>query len=469
LLLAGTSMDEHRKAAGEPQEALEGPQEAAAFDPVYARALAVFVLRAPRRRPVLTALLFVAFGATALLLAQSISPAYRAELRLIAQPGDADESRVAEAVKYGIEVARSRDVLARVVDQADLAGRSERARPWTLRVRDRMFGWLGHRGSGVDARLAAIGLLRTRLAVEEERTGVTIAVTWPDPQGAYDAVNLERELFLGAVYDALMKVAVDRQELADVGSQKTYSELLDALRAYTDLSSRSKPSSVRGASAVAAAPVAPSHLSEEVAEKERQVRQDEASWRAALDRRNEELAEALRKYTRNHPVVIELEREVDAMSHPPEGLVEAREDLRLLRGELEAEVGASARPPQPSAPSAPADDRAADDSGSLLVRSALDAAMRNHIAADEAAAKEDALVDVTRRRARDRFRVGTPAEVPGTPVRPAALIATIASLPAGALIALILASLFDIWRGQVLESWQVRRRLKIEPLAELDL
>jgi hypothetical protein len=206
---------------------------------------------------------------------------------------------------------------------------------------------------------------------------------------------------------------------------------------------------------------------DEVAEKEQQVRQAESNWRAALDRRNGELTEALRKYTQNHPVVVELENEVDALSHPPEGLVAGREELRGLRDRLEAEVRAQPARPPPAPQAGPPDTRADEDGGWLLARSRLDAAMHHHIAADEAAAKEGVLALVTRRQARNRFLVGTPAEIPDKPVQPWAPIATMAALPAAALIALLLSSLVDIWSGKILEGWQVRR-LKIEPLAELE-
>jgi hypothetical protein len=470
-------MNEKVEAPGEPGSAPHGSHDDGELDTEGARAVAAFVLRAPKRRPVLTALLFVVFGATALAAARSMSPVYLAELQLIAEPASADELRNGDPVKYGIDVARSHDTLARVVDEAHLVARTEQARPRTLKDKDRLLSWLGGGHPQADGRAAAIGSLRSRLSIEQEGTSVVIGVTWTDPQAAYDAVELEREAFLRAVYDAHVRVALDRQELADEASRKAFANLQDALRAYATSTPEPKPASTRKTVDAAPAPAtrpAPAvvhsrALVEELAEKEQQARDGERRWRTALAARNDELTEALRKYTRNHPVVIQLQGEVDAVSQPPGDLVALRDELRALREQLELEVrpAPAARPslPQPL----PVETTPGDDGATLLARSTLGAAMRAHEAADEAADKEDVAVDVTRRQARDRFRLGTPAEVPDRPLTATKRLATIAALPSAALLAMLAASLLDLARGRIVESWQVRRRLKVDALAELDL
>jgi hypothetical protein len=438
--------------------------EEGAVDREYARAVAAFVLRAPRRRPALTVFLFLAFGAAALAAARSISPMYRAELQLIAQPASADESRKLDPVKYAIDVARSRDTLARAVDDADLVARSERARPWTLRTKDRISAWLGG-PRPVDARAAAIGSLRTRLSIAQEGTSVVIDVMWTDPQGAVDAAELEREAFLRAVYDAYVKVAMERQEVADEAARKAFANLQDALRAYADDSMPRSEVAAPGLTVTLPATRTPG-LAEEVAEKEQQARDVEGRWRAALGQRNDALTEALSKYTRSHPLVIQLQGEVDSLSQPPNELVSLRQELSGLRERLEQEV----RPPTPTpSPAQRVRVETPVDGQTLLARSKLDAAMRSYEATEEAADREGVLVEVTRRQARDRFRIGTPAEVPDKPVRPTALIATVAALPSAAFLALLVASLRDLARGNFVESWQVRRRLGIDPLAELEV
>jgi hypothetical protein len=45
----------------------------------------------------------------------------------------------------------------------------------------------------------------------------------------------------------------------------------------------------------------------------------------------------------------------------------------------------------------------------------------------------------------------------------------VGSVVAAALLSLLLASALDLPRGKILESWQVRRRLKIDSLGELEV
>jgi hypothetical protein len=95
--------------------------------------------------------------------------------------------------------------------------------------------------------------------------------------------------------------------------------------------------------------------------------------------------------------------------------------------------------------------------------------MHSHEVADEATDRENVLVDVTRRQARDRFSLAMPAEVPTRPTKPIAQLVAVGSVVAAALLSLLLASALDLPRRKILESWQVRRRLKIDSLGELEV
>jgi hypothetical protein len=44
-----------------------------------------------------------------------------------------------------------------------------------------------------------------------------------------------------------------------------------------------------------------------------------------------------------------------------------------------------------------------------------------------------------------------------------------AALPVAALLALLIGVLADLSKGRILETWQIRRKLKMEVLGELEL
>ncbi len=77
-------------------------------------------------------------------------------------------------------------------------------------------------------------------------------------------------------------------------------------------------------------------------------------------------------------------------------------------------------------------------------------------------------LDITRAVYKHRYVVVTPAEVPSSPKKATTMLVGAGSVVGAALLAMILATFFELVGGRVLEPWQVRRRLKIDVLAELD-
>jgi hypothetical protein len=104
-----------------------------------------------------------------------------------------------------------------------------------------------------------------------------------------------------------------------------------------------------------------------------------------------------------------------------------------------------------------------------LAQSKLGSAIRSY---EEATARVDRAkveLDVTRAAYKYRYTVVTPAEVPRRPKKATANIVAAGAIIGGALLALLLAAAADMAGGLVLEPWQVRRRLKLEVLGELDI
>jgi hypothetical protein len=136
---------------------------------------------------------------------------------------------------------------------------------------------------------------------------------------------------------------------------------------------------------------------------------------------------------------------------------------RFALGSPSVDAGAQAAPlPQ----LLPAD---LDRDGQLqLAQSKLQSAIRGY---DEALNRLDAArveLDITHAAYKHQYTVVTPAELPKEPKKATAQIIGVASVIGGAIAALVITALADVLGGLILESWQVRRKLRLDVLGELD-
>ncbi|MDP9001836.1 MAG: hypothetical protein M3O46_17185, partial [Myxococcota bacterium] len=77
-------------------------------------------------------------------------------------------------------------------------------------------------------------------------------------------------------------------------------------------------------------------------------------------------------------------------------------------------------------------------------------------------------LDMKRTEFRYRFSVITPPEVPKGPKKPIAVLLGIGSVLAAFVLAFLAAAAADWRAGRFLETWQIRRYLKIDVLGELE-
>jgi hypothetical protein len=232
-------------------------------------------------------------------------------------------------------------------------------------------------------------------------------------------------------------------------------------------------------------------LTKALEEKRAQIKALEEAQRVGLDTLRQQLVQAQLTLTPMHPTVIALQHRVDAMSEPSPELAALRREERGLMAELVAP-----RPTEPqsdsrsapavrpfragattdasplasgSAPLTPLTQSALDRDGPLqLAQSKLAAAIR---ASEDAMARIDAArveLDINRAAYKHRYTVVTPAELPKKPKKATAQLVGVGSVLGGALLAILLAALLDFVEGSILETWQVRRRLKLDVLGELD-
>jgi uncharacterized protein involved in exopolysaccharide biosynthesis len=470
-----------------------------------------FVLRAARRRPVLTCMTFFLVASLGLAVAAIMPRTYSATVKMLAQrgstirvlssPNQAMDSVDNPTKNVAAMITRRENLLA-LVREGNVVERHRMTRSPALKLKDKLFGT----PSEEDMQLAMALTLEKRIEVDTDDTKVEITVNWPNAQLAYDLVTLVQKNFLEARYDSDVAMVTEsitvledhaRAELAHVdaeleGYQKTVAERVPKLAAPTP--ERAPTRSFAGSVPRPATGGAPSErpdgdVAKQLEEVRLHIRALEEGQQRAIDAARQQLTQAQLTLTPMHPTVIALQQQLDASSQPSPELADLRNQERALM--------AAIAPPSVSAPPSAAitashlptpfikadRDAAADappatallvpggehDGILQLAQSKLSMAIGAYEDAVVAVDRANVELDVTRAAYKHRYTVVTPAEVPRAPKKPTAKLIAVGAVFGGALLAFLVAAAADFAGGLVLESWQVRRRLKLEVLGELDI
>jgi len=477
------------------------------------REMVGFVLRATRRRPKLASITFVFVAALGVAVAATMPRTYGAQVKLLAQRSSAIHAlsslnpQMGDVDKPTQNVAAMitrRDNLVALVKDANLVKRFDETRSAPLKFKDRVMTALFGAPSDEDKHLGLVFSLEKKLEVttDEPTSTVTIAVDWGDPRIAYDLVTLVQKNFLEARYDsdvAVINESIEvledhaKNELAHVDSELAEYQKVLAARAPLTMTGRQAPNRFaagpqRLLPGVLSAPPIDAELARALEAKRLQIRTLEEAHRQTLELMQQQLAQAELSLTPMHPSVIALQQRVEVLSQPSPELTQLKSEERSLLAQIapprepsQPIVGSSTAganvPSQvsPATETAPGDGVALpanvlDRDGALqIAQSKLGSAIRAYA---DAVARTDAArveLDITRTAYKHRYIVVTPAELPKKPKKATAQIIGAASIVGAALLAILLAAVADLATGAILESWQVRRRLKIDLLAELDM
>ncbi len=484
--------------------------ESGGIDLERIREMAGFVFRAARRRSKLALTTFIVVAGLGLTVAATMPRTYASQVKLLTRrsplirpnlQGQGPEDNPTKNI--GAMILR-RDNLVQLAKEANLPERFDQTRSAPLRLKDRVFGKLFGAPSTEDKLRIMVLTLESRLTVEVEKDDATVDITveWANPEIAYDLVSRVQKNFLELRYDSDVAAINDSVAVLEEHA-KTELAIVDAdLENYTKIvADRTASAALRPTPTVvgpglplrapgglptprpqagSSATIVDSDLAKALEEKRLQIRSAEEGQRHALDTLRGQLVQAQLTLTPMHPTVIALQQQVDAMSQPSQELVQLRSEERALMMEIAppraaapvpARTGTAAESnPTPSAiPEAPPTAASWDRDGALQIAQAkLASAIQ---ASEESLARVDAAkeeLEFTRAAYKYRYSVFTPAELPSKPKKPTAQIVGVAAVFGAALLGLLLAAASDLATGLVLESWQVRRQLKLEVLGEFD-
>jgi uncharacterized protein involved in exopolysaccharide biosynthesis len=496
----------------EPNRGHEEEADSGGLDVEKLRELIGFALRSARRRLVLVVATFVVVAAVGLLVSKLIPRMYTAQVKLLAQrsapirilttqnPG---VDSVENPTKNVVAMVMGQESLVSLAKDANLVERFQATRPRLLQWKDHLMTRLYGSASDEDKLLGMAYTLEKQLNVETDDMTVTISVDWTNPQIAYDLVTLVQKNFSDARYDsdvAVVNASIAvleehaKGELARVDEElkeynKNVVERAKLARGTTTRGATARwlRAPVAGAAAAADDPIAPDpELTESLEEKRLRIRALEEAQQRTVESLRQELQKLQLSLTPLHPTVVVLQQQLEAASRPSAELLQLRNDTRALMTQIAPPRPALSRSPQPAISSLPfalaapsASASATDDERLPLLKeellapltlseSRLSLAMKGY---QEALVRLDAArveLDIARTVYKQRYKVLSPAEVPRGPTKSSARLVAIGSVFGGALLGILLAAGLDLLGGAILESWQIRRRLKLDVLGELD-
>jgi uncharacterized protein involved in exopolysaccharide biosynthesis len=487
------------------------------FDLERLKQLAGFLLRAPKRRPLLATVAFLLTLGFGVVIAAFWPRSYASDTRILAQhslvlpaldnpnrqvPREADSP-----TKNAADTIQKRENIVALVKQLDLVDRWDQTRQPILRLKDRIFGAIFGVRSEEDRLHDLIGLVDKRLVVATDESSINISVEWPDREMSFEMVSLVLKNFLDARYDANVNVITEAIRILEERA-KPQSDEVDA--ALEELSKRE--AELRGRSstgAAAAIPVPPpsspaavsppsaahtptpaateasAETTQDLEDVRRRIREMDEDHRRRLTEAQNQLADARTTLGPLHPTVLALTEKIQALSNPQPELaaLRAREHAlvaKVAQGVAPASAGSYSPSPRPSPVSvattdgsragqraAAIEDLVRDDPAAALARSKLQAASSKYnelLSRIEAANIE---LDVTRASFKYQYTVVRPPELARKPSKPNVMLVLLLSILAACLMTIVMPGGLDLIRGRFVEPWQVERELGLPLLGEL--
>jgi uncharacterized protein involved in exopolysaccharide biosynthesis len=411
-----------------------------------------------------------------------------------------DPTRAAE------ETIFARDNLVALVRQTNLIQRWQETRAPVLRLKDAVVGLVAGPMTDEDKLDAMVGTLEKKLRVQVDSKTVTILIDWPDAQLAYQIVEAAQQNFLETRHVTEMSAISEALSILEVHASRVQDQMDDAL-AELEKTRETRRKGLRPAAVPAtegSAPVAPappqpapepgrsavamandSELAQIkflIASKKRAAADLEDFRARRLAELTAQLAEQRVQYADQHPVVLDTLSRIEALKQDSPQLIQLRQDAADLVAEYRRKGGGdpdslieprrnqrTPRAVQAQAQSALSLNELSEDPTVEFARTNLRMATAKY---EELMMRIDAArieLDTARAAFKFRYSVVRPASIPKKPVKPNVMLLLIASLVGALGLAVLVGAARDLWRGRLVESWQVERTLGLKVLSEVRL
>lgn len=474
-------MDPKEQSETDPSVESEGSRDAG---PAQALEVLGFAVRAPRRRPLLAAGVFVLGVTVTVALALLVPRVYTVSATILVQRnvvipllGNPRRALPTDWDVPGRGTSESifrRDNLVAVVKETDLVTRWNEGRPPILKLKDELSSRILGPISENDMARMMVGMLEKRLVVQVEDPTIKISIEWQDPETAYRVVSCIEQNFLkdrgaagtAAITDTLTiledEESRQRELVATALAEAQKLQLSAAQPAWQARAPQERSTS--------------DHLTDghevarEVAgnaERRRTIQAADQARQRRLTELQAQLAELRITYASAHPLVLAMEEKIHQAEAAPTELAPGKPVDEGSPRRIKRFV-----PQNGDAREAPSDLRAGaerEDTPEL-------AAARARLGAAELKYEEvrdridSARIELQTAEAAFKYRYAIiqPAEQPKNPTKPNAVLIVVGGLAASVALAIATAVAKDHASGQFIEPWQVRQRLPIPLLADLE-
>jgi uncharacterized protein involved in exopolysaccharide biosynthesis len=476
-----------------------------------------FATRAVRQRRWLSTFIFVGVSALTIVIVSVLPRTYHCEMKLMTERTDMLTRNGGEGFHGAGEIVKRYENLEAVVRQTELAKTWASSRPPILRFKDKL---LSFRGSPSEADLESmlVATLDSKLGVDakDNSNTMTISVDWHEPKMAAQLVEATEQRFLEVRHSADVSTIAEYISILEGHASELRQEIDEIAEQVQKLvSDKQKPGeraaapAESGTPAIGATPpvrrAAPRvrlqpdedlpMLKADLEAKQNTLKQliDDRKRRAIeLDAK---LAEAKSRYTPAHPAVVDLERQLAAMSGDTSEITALRATVAQLDAQIKEKTaayiaGTSARDPGAPGPIGAAPGAATGAPGAdvqragplptdvmQLVQTSAEnvdpaiAAQFRYVVSKYTTVRDQistARIDLDTAQAafRHRYKVVVPAEVPNRAIKPKVPVLVLGGIAGAILLALLLPVLLELRRGRFVERWQVAQ-IQLPVLAEL--
>jgi uncharacterized coiled-coil protein SlyX len=390
-------------------------------------------------------------------------------------PYDADAP-----ARMAAETVLRSDNLVALVKGTELVKNWNLRRAPILRFKDFLLQSIGKAPTEEAMTEALVGYLEKQLAVTAGDGTVSISIDWPDAEMAYQLVETAQQNFLEARHAAEISVIAEAISILQ-GHAATVREGIEA--AVEEIQKNREVKAARGGASAARAQAAAHRRVEPPSQEVTQLQVMAVAKKRAIDdledfrrrRLNElqaRLAEQRATYSEAHPIVVDIQQSIDAMTRESPQIAALQRELAALEQELVRRGKPLGTAPPGTAPTPISNDaigldreRDADDPSIEYSKSQMRFAIQKHTALLERIDSAKIELDTARAAFKYRYSVLRPATVPHTPAKPKAGMVLAAGIIGGLFLAILAAAAIDIRSGRIIERWQAEQNLKLPVLA----
>ncbi len=483
------------------------------FQPEVIKSYLAFAFRAVRRRRLMAAAIFLPIAILTVVAAKLWPRTYHCETVLMVQGNQSFEELRMDSLGGATEVVTRQEGLRAIVKETDLVKSWARGRSPLLRAKDTVMGWIRGFPTTEDQEKMLVGTLTAALNVTVGSGTLTLAIDWPEPEGAAKVVAAAQQAFLQSRHNAEVATLAEYISILEGHAGKVHSEIDDLAgqiqkikddrlaevgkSVKKDAPASSTTPVVRAVRASAPRPVIPAAQSEEDAQaketleaKQRQLKELEDQRERRLSDLEAKKIELETRYTSAHPEVLAVVRNITSLSSPSSDEATLKQEVLSLKARQTAKSAAQAAgaaaaasfragggavteagTPAGAEPLSPEIMMLMQDTGENLdpaLASQLRLAVDRYAMLHGKVSTSRVDLDTAQAAFAHRYQVVVPAEVPRVPIKPKVPVILGIGFLGGLLFVVLLCILAELRTGRLVEIWQIHQ-MGIPVLGELRL